>query len=31
MPLPTDLQGDQRPLVFYTHDECTFYSNEGLK
>jgi hypothetical protein len=29
--MPTELSNEERPLVFYTHDESIFYSNDGQR
>src|SRR5690349_9869212 len=29
--IPTGLPEGQRPLLFYTHDESTFYANDGQR
>jgi len=29
--MPIDLSNEERPLVFYTHDESVFYSNDGQR
>jgi hypothetical protein len=29
VPSPPDLYDDEHPLIFYTHDESVFYSNDG--